>query len=477
MRAAFCLAILFLSPQALPDALGQITDAKSLPLSSTLMAGLNAAAHTGCAPRDEARAITLPEVVELALCNEPKTRKAWADIAAKRAVRGELKADYLPTFTATAQTGFSGSSTGVDGASFYDSNIATKGAIFSGDLNWTFFNFGLTRSRVKSATFALSEAIANKDSAVQSVALEASRAYYDVLDAEAAVEADKETENYAHQSASSAKVRYKAGIAALTDDLQATTAYSFAQIKRIAAEGALRVALGALCVAIGEGADNRIVVDRSDDSPPSSAFIVSIRQLMADAKLHNPDLVSARAAESAAYADYETAKAYGMPTLSLVGSLNKNLQRSDSSQNITSILSTPPDNVSRERQVALQLTVPLFAGVSRRYKVKQALATAEEAAITAEDAERQLSLTIWKAYQDLRTEADSYDAIGNLIKQATASYGAAKGRYIAGVGTIIDVLSAQSEIASATDQRISALSSWRFSKLTLAATLGELGGR
>ncbi len=47
--------------------------------------------------------LPLPEAIERALCENPKTRQAWTGVKQAAAALGQAKAAYLPTFSATWQ--------------------------------------------------------------------------------------------------------------------------------------------------------------------------------------------------------------------------------------------------------------------------------------------------------------------------------------------------------------------------------------
>ena len=71
------------------------------------------------------------------------------------------------------------------------------------------------------------------------------------------------------------------------------------------------------------------------------------------------------------------------------------------------------------------------------------------------------------ASQTVRTSAD-------LLASAEHSERVALGRYKAGVGTILDLLNAQSALANARLQRIQAMLDWHVSRATLARSIGTL---
>lgn len=62
-----------------------------------------------------------------------------------------------------------------------------------------------------------------------------------------------------------------------------------------------------------------------------------------------------------------------------------------------------------------------------------------------------------------------------LITTPIPPFNVARGRYKAGVGKTLELLNAQSTLASAQQQRIQAMSNWRAARVKLAASLGRLG--
>jgi len=84
---------------------------------------------------------------------------------------------------------------------------------------------------------------------------------------------------------------------------------------------------------------------------------------------------------------------------------------------------------------------------------------------------------VWTNYQDLVTATQSIRTAADLLTSAEQSERVALGRYKAGVGTILDVLNAQSALASARVQRIQAALDWFVSRGALAKAMGTLDNR
>ena len=85
-----------------------------------------------------------------------------------------------------------------------------------------------------------------------------------------------------------------------------------------------------------------------------------------------------------------------------------------------------------------------------------------------------MALDVWKAYQSLTTATQSLQSTADLLASAEQSAKVALGRYKAGVGNVLDLLSAQSALAAARLQRIQAELDWHVFRATLAQAMGAL---
>ena len=86
----------------------------------------------------------------------------------------------------------------------------------------------------------------------------------------------------------------------------------------------------------------------------------------------------------------------------------------------------------------------------------------------------QVALDVWTAYQHLTTATQSLRTSAVLLSGAEQSERVALGRYKAGVGSILDVLNAQSALASARQQNIQSTFNWNIGRATLAQAMGNL---
>ena len=436
---------------ALPAWAGGLDDplgtAERLPLkpSSHLMSRVGEAP---CATALPAAPLTAVDAVDLMLCNHPQTREVWASARAQAALVGVARAGWLPTLAGSAsRTRFE----------YQNSAFTRDSAAIT--LSWLLYDFGQRSANVENAEQLLAAAAATQDATVQTLFLSALQSYYSAQATQAAVTSALQAERSARESFQAAEARYSVGVATPADRLQAQTALSQATLNRIRAEGEARNALGALANALGFGAQQPIVLADLPALPAGVSFQKEVDTLIAEAQARRPDLKAAEAQVRAAQASVDLARAQGRPTISL--GAGPTWQES-------------AGVVQHGGSVGLSVNVPIFSGFDTTYRVRSAAAQAEVREAQRDRIRNQVALDVWKAYQSLTTATQSLQTTADLVASAEQSERVALGRYKAGVGTILDVLSAQSALASARLQRIQAQLDWNVYRATLAQSVGAL---
>jgi outer membrane protein len=94
----------------------------------------------------------------------------------------------------------------------------------------------------------------------------------------------------------------------------------------------------------------------------------------------------------------------------------------------------------------------LLNAANHPYRVSAARAQAEPDAAALASVEQKDALDVWKSYQELGTETANVKTSDDFFQVETHSFNVAQGRYKGGVGTIIELISAQSAVANATQQ-------------------------
>lgn len=420
---------------------------------------------------------SLAEVIDRALCYNPQTRQAWANARYQAAQVGVATAAYLPTVNVSGSISralnssgsnlqnpvqtFQGSGLGVSsggrgGASQQPQTRMTPSLSF----NYLLFDFGGREAKLDNARLALDAANWSHTAALQAVLFAALQAYYQLFATQESQAAAVAAENSSAAALEAAKFRHEVGAAALAEPLQAQTAYAQAKLNRQKADGDAQIAVGTLANVLGLDADAPLRIAAPPTAEPDQRWERNVRELIEEAKQARPDLAAAEAQVKPAEAGIRTAKAGGMPSLSLVG----NYAYSDSSiyggiQSWT---------------VGVQVSLPLFTGFANTYQIRSAEEQAAVQQANRDKLNQSVALDVWRAYHDLRTARETFRSGTDLLASATQSEKVAMGRYKAGAGNVLDLLSAQASLASARFQQVQARYNWHIGKARLAQALGQL---
>src|SRR2546427_38023 len=173
-------------------------------------------------------------------------------------------------------------------------------------------------------------------------------------------------------------------------------------------------------------------------------------------------LKEAQANLQAAEERHRVARAQALPSLVVSGSTGE-----------TYFLNTSTFGNSYTASIAIQ--IPLFSGWSRIYGVKAAAAAARAAEQRAHGMEQQVIFQVFDAYYGLRTATQQVRTSADLLASATQSEDVALGRYKAGAGSLLDLLTAQAALSDARAQAIQARFSWYTALAQLAHDAGILG--
>ncbi|MGO8755525.1 MAG: TolC family protein, partial [Gallionellaceae bacterium] len=149
-----------------------------------------------CPPDLITNKLTLMNVVELALCNNPQTRMLWANSRAQAAQLGTSISSYLPTFAGPVSSSSSWDNTGIN-------NGYTKGA--SVTVSYLLYDFGGREATVENAKQLLVAANATRDATLQTIYLNAVQSYYALLAARASVQSSLAAEEAAQRSLDAAQ--------------------------------------------------------------------------------------------------------------------------------------------------------------------------------------------------------------------------------------------------------------------------------
>ncbi|WP_423213741.1 TolC family protein [Ralstonia solanacearum] len=159
-------------------------------------------------------------------------------------------------------------------------------------------------------------------------------------------------------------------------------------------------------------------------------------------------------------------RAEGLPTLDFTANFYQNGYPNQGLQSTRNNVST----------VGLTLTIPLFEGFSRTYKIRGAEAQAEQSEAQYEDTKNQILSDVIKVHADAVAAVDNLQASDVLIRSRPRHrWCRSEKRYAKGAADVLELLSTQSALIDAMQERVRCLSEWRSARLRLMATAGVLG--
>lgn len=414
------------------------------------------------APFNPATPLTLLNAIDIALCNNPQIKTAWAAIKIQAAALGEARAAFLPALMGSVsrlkdQTSYPDPRVNIPTQTLYNTQIYAN-------LLWRLVDFGGRKANQNAANYLLEAALSENDAAMQRVLQKVVSGYFDAQTAKASWEARVKNEAIAKQTLATSVRREKFGIGAKTDTLQADTALSKATLERSRSLGAYQKSIAVLNNYLGLPPDTNL--DLEDNPTGSDASLKnSLGQWLELAQKEHPSIVAAKQKLLAAQEKITASRSEGLPTIDLTGTLFKNGRPN---QGLTSIN-------TQEVLTGFTVSIPLFDGFSRTYKIRGAQALAEQKEAELLDTELQVTSEIVKAYADLTSSLDNLTASKKLFSSAQESLLSVRNKFNSGAIDILDMLNTQAALANATEERIRCMYEWQSAKLKLLASVGLLG--
>jgi len=428
---------------------------------------------------DKRKVYSLPELIDIAQTTNPVTRTAWNDARNAALATGIAEAAYLPRLRATAVEAYLNNQGSVSTAgTSLPTSAEANGAIAAASLDWLLFDFGERAAKIQAAKQASIISNIAFNATHQQIIYDVSTAFYTNAAARARAATASQSLKDAQDVESAANDRYKNAVGTVVEVSQAHQATAQAMLALVQANGAKENAYLNLISAMGISPLTRINVAAPNNRRLSPALTPSIRNIISTALARRPDILSAYAAQKAAYADVDAAVAEFMPKVFLTGTTAYN----SANLSVSSIpgvgqqSGTANINPSRfASTVLVGATVPIYDGGTRVALLEQARNNADSAGALLtrrrNDAVRQLVV----ADNALRTSLSAYSASNALAAAAQTTFDSALASYRNRVGSITDVNIAQTQLLQARNASTDAYSTALSAAATLALATGALG--
>ncbi|MFP4028412.1 MAG: TolC family protein [Candidatus Brocadiia bacterium] len=414
------------------------------------MEGSAAAAKVGKEPLD------LAECMVVALENNPRTHSAWRAARAAAAEVGGEKADYLP------QADFTSGVTRSDRADITSSTSSQTGPTTTYDaafgVRYLLFDGGRRAAGVSGAKARLHAANFRHNASLQKIALEVEEAYHKLLAARWKVKVEEESLHQRQRHVELARARKEAGVVSRADVLKAETELADARLQLVRAKSQVRVARGELASVMNLEVSAPL---RVEDVPEKTRQreMAAVEKLLTEAAGQRPELQAALADVQKNQSALKAARAGYWPKLS--ASADYGWRDEHFAPN------------EEEWSVGLGLSLPLFTGFERSYRIRRREEELRKAVSDYEDALRGVALEVWTAYARVQEADEAIEAAQALVASAEESLEVARGEYRAGTGTIIELIDAETAHTAARNQLVQARLDWYVALARLERAVGR----
>ena len=402
------------------------------------------------------RKLHFNEVVIAALCNNPDTKAAYLSLIEQAATYASNYSSYLPNAAAniarSRTTSFA-----------LDSKTSSVQSAYGVSLSMLLYDFGQREFKLETAELSLFAAGHSYNATLQALISSSMQGYYSLLTAQYGVDVAKESERYARESYDAAKLRHKIGQVPLADELQAEGAYSQSLLTDESAQNTLALEKAALALLMGLPAATPIqVADIDKKSLAKDPFQDKIEVLINEAKLKRPDLLATRETLKAAEESLLALKRSDLATISAT----TNMDVGNNGPHLLNYSST------HDQAIGITVSIPIFTGFSQTYSERAAEKSLEAQRNELTKSELGVEQDVWNAWHNYETAKQSWKTSQVLFTSAVQLKDVALGSYKEGLGSILDVLNAESQYSSALQSQLQA----RYNLLTTRVALVDAVG-
>ncbi|CAA7620270.1 TolC family outer membrane protein [Magnetospirillum sp. SS-4] len=374
-----------------------------------------------------ASAESLEEVLSSAYQSNPTLQARRAKLRSADEAVPQALSNWRPTVSMTGSIG-RGNYTNNAYSKYQQARTPRTGAI---TVTQPLYRGGRTLAATSQADNTVMAERSQLTATEQTVLLNAATAYLNVVRDAEVVKLSINNEQVLRKQLEATQERFRVGELTRTDVSQAEARLSKAIAERVAAEGNLHSSRANYINNVGHAPQSPVQPDMPQGLP------ATLDEVTAVALARNPSVVSADHTLAAARDGVDLVFGELLPTLSLSGELSRTIQMSTMTSGTI------------DREVLLNLTVPLYEGGATYSRVRASKHTAGQRRIEADQARRDTVETATKAWENLqaaRAQAKAYEAQIKASELALAGV-----REEAGVGsrTVLDVLNAEQELFDA----------------------------
>jgi outer membrane protein len=382
----------------------------------------------------------LPALIDVALSNNPDTRRTWLQARAAAATYGASRAPYYPVVSTETTSAYSRRIFELPGQDGILKQWRVTPVI---EFTYTLLDFGRRNAGASAARDQLAAANFSYNRKLQDVVFATQRSFYAIGAAKAAVKAAEQNVELAKTDDEAVARRVDLGLATqpellLSRQRVAQSAYDLASARLLVREAEANMA-----VAVGVAANTALDVPSLESIPIPAGLGSEVDQLIETAVRQRPDLAAQVATLEARRAQVAGAKAEFFPVVGLSGAYGEQMwgYRFDATPSVR----------TAQPQYGSILTIKwdIFTGFKRLNDVRAAEADRDAASAQLKSLEVDAISSVWRAYYEFQTAQKRYDYARALLAASNESYSANLDTYRQGLSTIVELLTADRDLANA----------------------------
>ncbi|MBC7952683.1 MAG: TolC family outer membrane protein [Rhodospirillaceae bacterium] len=398
------------------------------------------------------RAETLEDVLASAYSTNPTLEARRARLRATDEGVPQALANWRPTVSVTGQVGR---------GSYYSNQATDREQLRTprtGSLSMTqpLYRGGRTMAQTQQAEASVLGERALLQATEQTILLSAATAYLNVVRDESVLKLNINNEQVLRRQLEAAQERFRVGEITRTDVSQAEARLSRATADRVAAEGVLQ----------NSRANFINVVGRPPEAPeaPKAAAVVpsSFDELKTVTLAKNPNVIAADWTAEAAKDGIDLVRGELLPTVSLVGTLSRNLH------------TTSLDSESESAEAMVQVSVPLYEGGGTYARLRAQKHTYGQRKIEADQARRDSLETATRGWEDLQAARARTRSYESQIKASEMALAGVEEEAKVGSRTVLDVLDAEQELFDARVNLVRAQRDEMVAAFQVKSALGQM---
>ncbi|MDD2706459.1 MAG: TolC family protein [Verrucomicrobiae bacterium] len=392
----------------------------------------------------------LMELVDVGLENNPSTRSYWNQARSAAYKMYATRSAYYPTVTLKNTLGFSKATQPA-----YPGFTSTKQLTDNPALSITYLllDFGSRAAAAEAAKQTLFASNFQFNQSIQDTIYNIMNSYYDLDIKQSLVESNIINLKMSDTTLKQVEVKKKAGLASQTDLYTAIQNQAQAVYTLESSKGDLLTSRATLLKNVGLPANSKLRVAPPPPLSNLSPLDTQLDNLILQAMERRPDVAAKVATVLAKKATARKANADIWPTISL----NLNGQRTFFDANY----SFPPSHYSGESHynnysASVVFSVDLFDGFSKLNTARSARADVESAKADLAQSELQAIADVVTNYNNVQTAIRKVTSSQVALEASQVSYDSTSVSYKAGLKTLVDLITAQNNLATSRSQNIQA---------------------